>query len=120
MRRVAQTAVLSLLAFFSLGTAHAQQIDGAFGGGTVTAPSASEASGNHVAQSLGLHGEEEASDASCALDVGQRDRLAGREHVEAVDPVLGTSLWQFVGREQGVKHGRIHSGSFFPCGGLGG
>jgi hypothetical protein len=53
LRRVAQAAVVSLLVFFSLGTAQAQQIDGAFGGGTVTAPSASSASGKHSAQSLG-------------------------------------------------------------------
>ena len=53
MRKVAQTAVLSLFAAFCLASAHAQQIDAAFGVGTVTAPSASEASGNHVSQSLG-------------------------------------------------------------------
>ena len=53
LRKVVQTAVFFLLAFFSLSAAHAQQIDAAFGGGTVTAPSASGASGNHSAQSLG-------------------------------------------------------------------
>ena len=51
MRKLAILAVL----FFSIligGTAHAQQFDVGFGVGTLTAPSASSASGNHAPVSL--------------------------------------------------------------------
>ena len=53
MRKIAGTALFLWLVLFALGPAHAQQIDAAFGVGTVTSPSASSASGDHSAQSLG-------------------------------------------------------------------
>jgi hypothetical protein len=44
--------VLLALPFIIQGTVHAQQFDAAFGVGTLTAPSASSATGNHQAVSL--------------------------------------------------------------------
>jgi len=52
LRKSLCIALLSI--FFVIGrTAHAQQLDAAFGLGTVTAPSASDASGNFFPQSVG-------------------------------------------------------------------
>lgn len=53
MRKLVATALLCVCAvFLSQGAAHAQQIDVDFGLNTLTAPSASSASGDHFPQSL--------------------------------------------------------------------
>jgi len=51
LRKLSLMAVLVLL-FLIQGTVHAQQFDAAFGVGTLTAPSASNATGNHAPVSL--------------------------------------------------------------------
>jgi hypothetical protein len=52
LRKLAEIVIFSLL-FILPRLTHGQQIDAAFGVGTVTAPSASSASGDHSPQSLG-------------------------------------------------------------------
>jgi hypothetical protein len=51
LKKLTGIAILTM-GFLTVGTAHAQQIDIAFGVGTVTAPSAASATGDHGAQSL--------------------------------------------------------------------
>jgi hypothetical protein len=51
LRKLSLMAVL-VLPFLIQGTVHAQQFDAAFGVGTLTAPSASNATGNHAPESV--------------------------------------------------------------------
>lgn len=53
MRKIAAVLISSLVFFLIPSIVHGQQIDAAFGVGTVVAPSASSASGDHQPQSLG-------------------------------------------------------------------
>ena len=53
LRKLAAIAISYLVFFFIPSLAHGQQIDAAFGVGTMSAPSASSASGKYSAQSLG-------------------------------------------------------------------